>query len=113
MHYGGAFMIAEVSMLIFAVIGILSILRFLIFKFISIKEDKFTLVLPVFSEEEEIFSRIENLREFLEFSGIHKKSTVVLINYDAPDWFCKKIESCFPEESFIKIAETTENIFKE
>lgn len=108
MHYGGAFMIAEVSMLIFAVIGILSILRFLIFKFISIKEDKFTLVLPVFSEDEEIFSRIENLREFLEFSGIHKKSTVVIINYGAKEWFLEKLNDMYGYYGFLKIIEANE-----
>ncbi|MBR3789262.1 MAG: hypothetical protein IKJ86_04680, partial [Clostridia bacterium] len=66
----------EVFTLIFAIIGILSILRFLIFKFITFKEEQFTLLLPVHKENEEIFSRIENLREFLDFSGIHKKCTV-------------------------------------
>lgn len=101
-------MVAEVSMLILAIIGILSILRFLIFKFISFKEDKFTLVLPVFSEDEEIFSRIENLREFLEFSGIHKKSTVVIINYGAKKWFLEKIDEMYGYYGFLKIIESDE-----
>ena len=108
MHYGGAFMIAEVSMLIFAVIGILSILRYLIFKFISFKEDRFTLVLPVFSESDEIFHRIENLREFLEFSGIHKKCTVVIINYGAGDWFLEKIQENYGYYGFLKIIDSDE-----
>lgn len=108
MHYGGAFMVAEVSMLIFAIIGILSILRFLIFKFISFKEEKFTLILPVFSEDEEIFRRIENLREFLEFSGIHKKCTVVIINYGAENWFLQKIDEMYGYYGFLKIIEADE-----
>ncbi len=101
-------MVAEVSMLIFAVIGILSILRYLIFKFISFKEEKFTLVLPVFSESDEIFHRIENLREFCEFCGIHKKCTVVIVNYGANKWFLEKIEEQYGYYGFLKIIEAEE-----
>lgn len=108
MHYGGAFMVAEVSMLILAIIGILSILRFLIFKFISFKEEKFTLVLPLFSADEEVFTRIENLREFSEFCGIHKKCTVVIVNYGAENWFLEKIEENYGYYGFLKIIEADE-----
>jgi len=59
MDYGGAFMVSEISMLIFAIIGILSILRYLIFKFINWKEEKFTLVLPVFSEMMRFFQGLK------------------------------------------------------
>ena len=95
----------EIFTLIFAIIGILCILRFIIFKFISFKEEKFTLVLPVFSEDEEVFRRIENLREFLEFSGIHKKCTVVIINYGAEEWFLEKIEETYGYYGFLKIVD--------
>lgn len=101
-------MVAEVSMLIFAIIGILSILRYLIFKFISFKEERFTLVLPVFSESEEIFSRIENLREFCEFCGIHKKCTVIIVNYGAPDWFMEKIDEQYGYYGFLEIIDGDE-----
>lgn len=108
MDYGGAFMVSEISVLIFAIIGILSILRYLIFKFISWKEEKFTLVLPVFSENEEIFSRIENIREFCEFCGIHKKCTVAIINYGAPEWFLEKINELYGYYGFLEIIEADE-----
>ncbi len=101
-------MIAEVAMLILAVVGILSILRFIIFKFISFKEEKFNLIIPVFKEDEEVFRRIENLREFLEFSGIHKKCTVVIINYGAGDWFLEKINEMYGYYGFLKIIEADE-----
>ena len=101
-------MIAEVAMLILAVVGILSILRFIIFKFISFKEEKFNLIIPVFKEDEEVFRRIENLREFLEFSGIHKKCTVVIINYGAPNWFLEKINEMYGYYGFLKIIEADE-----
>ena len=55
-------MVAEVAMLIFAIVGILSILRFIIFKFISFKEEKFNLIIPVFKEDEEVFRKIENFK---------------------------------------------------
>ncbi len=93
----------EIFTLIFAVIGILSVLRFFIFKFITFKEEKFTLLLPVFSEDEEIFNRIENLREFLDFSGIHKKCTVVIINYGVSEEFLEKIDSMYGYYGFLKI----------
>ena len=101
-------MIAEVSMLVLAIIGILSILRFLIFKFISFKEERFTLVLPVCKEDEEIFGRIENIREFLEFCGIHKKCTVVIINYGAEKWFLEKIQENYGYYGFLKIIDSDE-----
>ena len=101
-------MVAEVSMLIFAIVGILSILRFIIFKFISFKEEKFNLIIPVFKEDEEVFRRIENLREFLEFSGIHKKCTVVIINYGAGDWFLEKIQENYGYYGFLKIIDSDE-----
>ena len=101
-------MVVEVSMLIFAVIGILSILRFLIFKFITFKEEQFTLLLPVCNESEEIFIHIENLREFLDFSGIHKKCTVVIVNYGANKWFLEKIEEQYGYYGFLKIIEADE-----
>ena len=109
-------MIAEVAMLILAVVGILSILRFIIFKFISFKEEKFNLIIPVFKEDEEVFRRIENLREFLEFSGIHKKCTVVIINYGADDSFCNNIKDYFSNYITLKILNSNEQaelIFKE
>ena len=98
-------MVAEVAMLIFAIVGILSILRFIIFKFISFKEVKFNLIIPVFKEDEEVFRRIENLREFLEFSGIHKKCTVVIINYGAENWFLEKIDEIYGYYGFLKIVD--------
>ncbi len=98
-------MVAEVAMLIFAIVGILSILRFIIFKFISFKEEKFNLIIPVFKEDEEVFRRIENLREFLEFSGIHKKCTVVIINYGAENWFLEKIDETYGYYGFLKIVD--------
>ncbi len=101
-------MVAEVTVLVFAVIGILSILRFLIFKFISYREEKFTLVIPVFSEDEEVFWRIENLREFCEFCGIHKKYTVVIINYGARKWFLEKLEELYGYYGFLKIVDSVE-----
>ena len=76
-----------------------------IFKFISFKEEQFTLVLPIFSESDEIFSRIENLREFCEFCGIHKKCTVVIVNYGAPEWFLEKIEETYGYYGFLKIVD--------
>ena len=103
MHYGGDDLNTEIFTLIFAVIGILSILRFLIFKFITFKEESFALLLPVYKEDEEIFSRIENLREFLDFTGVHKKCTVVIINYGVSEEFLEKIDSMYGYYGFLKI----------
>ena len=93
----------EILTLILAVIGILSVLRFCIFKFITFKEEYFTLLLPVFKEDEEIFNRIENLREFLDFTGVHNKITVVIINYGVSKEFLEKIDSMYGYYGFIKI----------
>lgn len=98
-------MAAEASVLVLAVVGILSALRYLIFKFITFKEERFTLLLPVFEENEEVFRKIENLREFLDFAGIHKKSTVVIINYGVSKEFLEKIDSMYGYYGFLKIIE--------
>ena len=61
-----------------------------------------------FSEDKEVFRRIENVREFCEFCGIHKKCTVVIINYGAEEWFLEKIDEMYGYYGFLKIIESDE-----
>ncbi|MBR2876303.1 MAG: hypothetical protein IKC01_04125 [Clostridia bacterium] len=105
-------MAVETATVILAVLGIISILKYLIFKFISWKEEYFTLVLPVFNENEDIFQRIANIREFCEFCGIHKKCTIAIINYGASDVFIEKLKNEFGYSDIFSFVEV-ENIESE
>lgn len=93
--------------LVFAVVGILSILKWLVLKFMSWKEERFTIVLPLFSEDEEIVNHIDNLRALLEYVGIYKKSTIALINYGASEWFVNKLKEKYDFSEFLKIYDST------
>jgi hypothetical protein len=101
-------MTTEAATIILAVVGVISILKFLIFKFISWKEEEFILVLPIFTESNDIFQRIENMREFCDFCGIHKKSTIVIVNYGASREFLQKIEDTYGYYGNLQIIEKDE-----
>ncbi len=101
-------MVTEFLTLFFAVIGILSALRFLVLKFMTYKEERFTLVLPLFCENNEIKEKIKNLYELTSMWGIHKMSTIAVINYGASKKFVSELEEYFKGYDFFKIIDSDE-----
>lgn len=109
-------MLSDIITLFLAIAGIVFILLWAIFRLMTWQEDNFTFTLPLYSADNSIFDRICNIRAICELLGIHKKSTVVIINYGAAEWFCKKLSDYFKESNFIKIVPSSENFeefFKE
>lgn len=95
----------------FSLWGIIALLFTFIFKMIIWRTEKFTFTLNVKDCDKSIYDNIYNIRSFCEFCGIEKKSTVVIVNYGAPEWFCENILSFYEKYDFIKIIKPKE--FKE
>lgn len=109
-------MFSDIIALIFGILGIVFVLLSLVFKVVTWREESYTLTLPLYSESEEIYTHICNLTDFTEFCGIHKKCTVVIINYGASESFCLNLENYFRNCISLKIinsTDTAELIFKE
>ncbi len=109
-------MLSDIITLFLAIAGIVFILLWSIFRLMTWQEDFFTFTIPLYSDDNTIFDKICNLKAICEFLGIHKKSTVVIINHGAHNWFCKKLSDYFAESNFIKIidsAQSLDNLFKE
>lgn len=104
-------MLTDIITLALAIAGIFFFLFIFMFKLIVWQEEHFTLTLPLKDCDKIIFDRLLNLRSFCEFLGIHKKTTVVLINYGVPDWFLIKLRALFNDSEFLKIVSRDEDIF--
>ena len=83
--------------------GIISLLFMFVFRMIVWRTGAMVISLPLCKEDKDILNKIYNIRSFFEFCGIEKKCTVVLINYDAPEWFCNEILSFYERYDFVKI----------
>ena len=109
-------MFSDIIALIFGILGIVFVLLSFVFKLVTWREESYTFALTLYSNDEEIYNRICNLTDFLEFCGIHKKCTVVIINYGADDSFCNNINNYFRNCIALKIINSNEQaelIFKE
>ena len=105
-------MFCDIITLIFAVAGMIYILLSSVLKILLWRETGFCVFIPLDTQDEKIIRRISNLRSLLEFCGLHKKCTVVVVNYDAPDWFCDKIRNYFGNCKNLKIIKS-ENVITE
>ena len=105
-------MISDIIALALAVAGAVLILFSIIFKLMVYKEKGVVLSIPLKSDDDEIYSRITNLREICAFLGIQKQCTIVVVNYGASESFIKKLENYFSQYNFLKIIDK-ENAIKE
>lgn len=109
-------MFSDIITLFFGIMGIIFVLLSFVFKLITWREESFNFVIPLYSDNENIFTKICNITDFVEFSGIHKKCTIVIVNYGASDYFCNQLDSYFKNCINLKIVKATSqaaNIFKE
>ena len=83
--------------------GIISLLFTFVFKMIVYRTGTIVITLPLHKEDKDILNKIYDIRSLFEFCGTEKKCTVVLINYDAPEWFCNEILSFYEKYNFVKI----------
>ena len=92
-------MINDIIIFALSLWGVIALLFLFIFKMIVWRLEELTFTLPLHKHDKEILNRIFNIRSFCEFCGLEKKSTVVLVNYGAPEWFCQEILEFYINES--------------
>ena len=88
--------------------GVIALLFTLVFKMLTWRMEEITFTIPLFKEDKEIYNKIYNIHSFCEFCGIQKKSTVILVNYDAPEWYINDIKSFYKQYDFLQIVSETQ-----
>lgn len=96
-------MLSDITTLVLAILGILFILMFLIFKLMVWKENGVTITLPLNFNDREIYTRIINIREICSFLGLQKQCTIAVISYGATEDFINELSECFSDCDFLKI----------
>ena len=91
MFAGGAVMFSDILTLALAILGMVFILYSVMFKLVSWKEERFVFTLPLYSADNGIYERINNIRSFSELCSVNRRCSIVVINYGAPEWFCDEI----------------------
>ncbi len=86
-----------------SVLGIVFLLMLFVLRLMVWQSEKITVVLPLYSVNDNIYSKIYHIYSLFDFLGIHKKCTVVVINYGAPEDFCNEIRDYYKNYDFLKI----------
>ena len=101
-------MLNDIIISCFSLLGLIFILLTFVLKMITWRMNGFTVTLPLFNEDKEIFSKIYFIRSLLELCGIEKKCTVVIVNYNAPEALCNEIKSFYKSYTFVKLVSPNE-----
>ena len=101
-------MLSDIITLGLSVLGIIFLLILFISRLLVWQSDNITVVLPLSSPSVNIYSKVYRVYSLFDFLGIHKKCTVVIINYGAGDWFLEKIQENYGYYGFLKIIDSDE-----
>ena len=96
-------MLSDIITLGLSVLGIIFLLILFISRLLVWQSDNITVVLPLSSPSVNIYSKVYRIYSLFDFLGIHKKCTVVLINYGAPEDFCNEILSFYEKYNFLRL----------
>ena len=96
-------MLSDIITLGLSVMGIIFLLILFVSRLLVWQSDNITVVLPLSSPSVNIYSKVYRIYSLFDFLGIHKKCTVVLINYGAPEDFCNEVREFYKNYDFIKI----------
>lgn len=96
-------MASDIATLVFSVLGVIFLLYLLIFKLLSWREECAVIALPLYSNNDAIFTDIDNIRMFTELCGVHRRCKIVVINYGASDWYCEKIRFNYAGYGFLEV----------
>lgn len=99
-------MASDIITLMLAVLGMVFLLYSVLFRLLSWKEQKVVMTVPLFSEQDEIVERINNLRTFAELCGVHKKCFIVVVNYGASKKFCAELMKLYEGYDFLHIVDS-------
>lgn len=108
-------LICDIFSLIFAVTGMICLMFVLMFRLMCWRENGVTVILPLRSTSDGIIPRIRHLREIFELLGVHKKCSMAVVNYGAPEWYCELIKGEFDNADFLYIvdaANAAEGLFR-
>ncbi len=101
-------MLSDIITLGLSVLGIVFLLILFVSRLMVWKSDNITVVLPLSSQSDNIYSKVYHIYSLFDFLGIHKKCTVVLINYGAPENFCNEVREFYKNYDFIKILDQSD-----
>lgn len=104
-------MFHDIATLIFAILGMVYLLITAIKRTLLWREENIYVTVALTDENESIFEKISNIRAILDFCGLNKKCTVIVVNYGAPEWFCDKLKEYFHYADNVKF--TTPDSLKE
>lgn len=96
-------MLSDIVALFLAVVGVIFILFTIIFKLLVWKEKGVAILIPLNSDDKDIYDRITNLWEICCFLGIQKQCTIAVVNYGASKIFIDKLKNHFAQYDFLKI----------
>jgi hypothetical protein len=96
-------MISEAFTFIFALMGILFLFHTVIFKITLWLTEDFTVAIPLYEDDDLIFDRVYKLHSLLDFCGLRKKCTIVIINYGASENYICNLQSYYSQYKRLRI----------
>ncbi len=99
-------MLSDIITLGLSVMGIIFLLIMFILRVAVWQSEKITIVLPIYCKNYNIYSRVYHIYSLFEFMGLHKKCTIVLVNYGAPEYFCNEVREFYKNYDFLKILDS-------
>ncbi len=96
-------MCSDIITLGLSVLGIIFLLIIFVLKIMVWQSDKITVVVPFYTDNAAIYSTVYQLYSVFNFLGLHKKCTIVLINYGASENFCNEVREFYKNYNFVKI----------
>lgn len=97
-------MFYDIVTLVFAILGMVYLLITAIKQVLLWREENINITVGLTDENDGIFEKISNIRAILDFCGLNKKCTVIVVNYGAPEWFCDKLKEYFSYADNVKFA---------
>ena len=99
-------MISDIVTLVLSVLGLIFLLLIFVARIAVCQSEKFTVAIPLYFSDPDIYSRVYQLYSLFEILGLHKKCTIVLVNYGASDDFCNEIQEFYKNYDFIRIIDS-------
>ena len=99
-------MYSDIITLGLSVLGIIFLLTVFILRLTVWQSEKITVVLPLYYEKDKIDSSVYRIYSLFEFLGLHKKCTIVIVNYGASEDFYNELIDYYKNYSFVKIVDS-------
>ena len=94
---------SDIITLALSILGIIFLLMLFILKIMVWRTEDITITIPLYDCDKTIFHRIYNIHSIMDFCGMKNKCTIVIINYGAPEFFCKEILSFYEKYKFLRL----------